>query len=253
MATFDVKIGNNRDGKDNAEVRQAEAATAFDAIVAAIGYNPREDASCEVWVDEAEGMTHRLCWQRGQTAWAAAAAWAMPMPMPAAPEQPEPVIGKGGVEWVRDDGGRKAANREGRVGDCVTRAFAIASGREYEDVWRMAQDIIDEFVARGPNQSDRRWRRTRWTATPDGGLYDDEVAELGKRLGFKQISVTRLMVDGVVPSNRDRSIGVKAAATLEPDSVIWTASHCAAIVGGRLHDAWDSSRKRVTSIWVANR
>lgn len=40
-----------------------------------------------------------------------------------------------GIEWVFDDGGRQLAGRRGRAGDCVTRAIAIAAGRDYADVY----------------------------------------------------------------------------------------------------------------------
>jgi len=37
------------------------------------------------------------------------------------------------TKFVRDDGGRAAAGREGDAGDCVTRAIAIATGIPYRD------------------------------------------------------------------------------------------------------------------------
>ena len=37
------------------------------------------------------------------------------------------------MEFKNDDGGRVAAGFEGKTGDCVTRAIAIATGRDYRD------------------------------------------------------------------------------------------------------------------------
>jgi hypothetical protein len=41
------------------------------------------------------------------------------------------------MEWVYDDGGRKAAGFKGRTGDCVVRSIAIASGLPYADVYEV--------------------------------------------------------------------------------------------------------------------
>lgn len=44
------------------------------------------------------------------------------------------------MDWVFDDGGRAAAGFKGQTGDCVTRALAIALGRDYREVYDAMHD-----------------------------------------------------------------------------------------------------------------
>jgi hypothetical protein len=48
------------------------------------------------------------------------------------------------MNWVYDDGGRKAAGFRGRAGDCVTRSIAIATRLPYRHVCA----LLDEQAQR---------------------------------------------------------------------------------------------------------
>lgn len=52
--------------------------------------------------------------------------------------------------FTYDDGGRKAAGYRGSVGDCATRAIAIATGLPYRDVYALVNEHAkDERYKRG--------------------------------------------------------------------------------------------------------
>jgi hypothetical protein len=58
------------------------------------------------------------------------------------------------MRYIYDDGGRKAAGYKGFTGDCCVRAFAIASGRPYQEIY----DLVNELAAkeRGKKRSNAR-------------------------------------------------------------------------------------------------
>ena len=53
------------------------------------------------------------------------------------------------LPYVYDDGGRAQYFRAKGVGDCVCRAFAITSGRDYKEVY----DALREATGKSPRQS----------------------------------------------------------------------------------------------------
>ena len=57
-----------------------------------------------------------------------------------------------GPAWQFDDGGREAAGRVGKTGDCVCRAVTIASGRPYAEVHNRLR-IITGHVRHGRRPS----------------------------------------------------------------------------------------------------
>ena len=48
------------------------------------------------------------------------------------------------MNWVYDDGGRKAAGFRGKAGDCVTRSIAIATRLPYSDIWPNEDPDLEE-------------------------------------------------------------------------------------------------------------
>lgn len=63
-----------------------------------------------------------------------------------------------GIQWIYDDGGRKAAGYKGDVGDCVTRAVAIAAGLPYQEVYDGLEGMANckRITKRGPRRSAAR-------------------------------------------------------------------------------------------------
>lgn len=60
------------------------------------------------------------------------------------------------MAFLYNDGGRAAAGFEGKAGDCVTRAIAIATGKRYEEVYLA---LFDGIKAYGALHRDRWARR----------------------------------------------------------------------------------------------
>lgn len=57
------------------------------------------------------------------------------------------------MEWIYDDGGRSDYFRA-NAGDCVTRAIAIATGRDYKEVYNTIKKIIGYTPRNGVSKKD---------------------------------------------------------------------------------------------------
>lgn len=134
------------------------------------------------------------------------------------------------VEFVYDDGGRRAAGRKGDVGDCVTRAVAIATGLPYADVY--------DALARG-NAGQRKGKREHWSA--------------GKRTASFGINTRRKWFKDYLTAlgwkwTPTMSIGAGCTVHLRADElppgrlVVAVSRHYCAVIDGIIHDTRDPSR-----------
>lgn len=70
------------------------------------------------------------------------------------------------MDWVYDDGGRKAAGRTGTAGDCVVRAVAIALERPYQEV----AGLVNLLAKR-----ERRGKLKRGISSASSGVYIGKI------------------------------------------------------------------------------
>jgi hypothetical protein len=78
------------------------------------------------------------------------------------------------LDWVYDDGGRKAAGFKGEARDCVCRAVAIATGQDYADVYRdLAEGAGRERRSKGRSARNGIRTNRKW--------FKDYMARLGWR------------------------------------------------------------------------
>lgn len=127
--------------------------------------------------------------------------------------------------FVEDDGGRKEAGYKGTAGDCCARAFAIASGRPYQEVY----DLINELAA-----SERRGKRKKKTSSARDGVYPVTAHKLAKRLGFAW-SPTMTIGNGCKVHLTDKELP-------EGNLVVRVSKHYTAMINGVIHDTHDPSR-----------
>lgn len=133
--------------------------------------------------------------------------------------------GRGGVAWVTDDGGRDDSlpDRDGIRGDCVNRALAIATDTPFRKVRQMLTDQMAKGKHRDTN--------------PDNGVWPSDWHPVAKALGLVQVKC-------------DSPKSVRDTLNLFPNAVLSCRSHIMAAVDGQVRDTWDSTRKRVKSVWV---
>ncbi|MFG0261388.1 MAG: DUF2786 domain-containing protein [Novipirellula sp. JB048] len=75
------------------------------------------------------------------------------------------------MDFLWNDGGRAASGFVGLVGDCVTRAIAIATGTSYRDVYRELGDVSNKTPRNGvcTTHSETYLKQLDWRYTPGRG------------------------------------------------------------------------------------
>lgn len=130
------------------------------------------------------------------------------------------------MQFIYDDGGRKAAGYKGTAGDCVCRSIAIATQLPYKQVY----DLINEYAKK---ERLTKARRTRSSAR--GGVWKPTIRKIMKDLGWEWIPTMH--------------IGSGCTTHLREDElpkgrlVVDVSHHCVAVVDGIIHDIYDCSRE----------
>lgn len=119
------------------------------------------------------------------------------------------------LEFNYNDGGRSAYFRADKVGDCVVRAVAIATGRDYKDIY-------DLF-------------KTAARKTPRDGVSKEVCRKVIESLGGKWVACMK--------------IGTGCSTHLAADEIPMTgriiasvSKHLTAVIDGVINDTYDPSR-----------
>ena len=137
------------------------------------------------------------------------------------------------MPFAFDDGGRsqsRHASKRARVGDCVVRAVAIASGRPYEEIWAR--------ISEGQTSS-RKTKRTRGRRplSADNGVFVKRkfFTDYMRELGFEWVPTMNVgegckvhLVEGELPTGR---------------LVVSVSRHYTAVIDGVVRDTHDPQRR----------
>ena len=128
------------------------------------------------------------------------------------------------MKFIKNDGGRAAAGYKGTCGDCVARAVAIASGRDYEEVYAALADGM------GSQRNTKKERSARNGVSTKRKWFNDYMTNIG----FKWTPTMQIgsgckvhLRDGEIPQGR---------------LVVSLSRHMAAVIDGVIHDNYDPSR-----------
>jgi hypothetical protein len=128
--------------------------------------------------------------------------------------------------FVKDDGGREFAGYKGMADDCTCRAIAIATGEDYETVYRALWDIVKRKRAAGDKECAKVSPRT---GVPRS-VYDEYLTSLGwEWFPTMQVGSTK-------------RIHVRPDELPNEDMVLRLSKHMTAVLDGELHDTYDPSR-----------
>lgn len=128
---------------------------------------------------------------------------------------------------VYDDGGRRAAGRRGDTGDCVVRAVAIASGRDYAEVY-------DYLAAGMASNRPRKGKKAARSASHGVSVKKPWFAAYMVDLGFEWVPTM--------------SIGSGCKVHLKPSElpagrlIARVSGHVVAVVDGIIRDSYDCTR-----------
>lgn len=129
------------------------------------------------------------------------------------------------IEFIYDDGGRKAAGFKGTTGDCVCRAIAIATCLSYQEVYDSLNDMA---------RSERITKRSRRRSSARSGVRKPTIRKFMDQLGWKYTPTMGIGTGCKVHLRKDELPSGRL--------VVQLSGHLTAVVDGVLHDLSDCSR-----------
>jgi hypothetical protein len=138
-----------------------------------------------------------------------------------------------GMDWIYDDGGRKAAGFQGSTGDCVVRAITIATDLGYNAIY----ETMNEF-AKGERVT-KRMKGGRSSSRT--GVHKKTCRAFMTELGWTWVptmgigtGTTVHLRDGELPMGR---------------LVVACSKHYVAVIDGVIHDTADPGRDGTRAVY----
>lgn len=127
--------------------------------------------------------------------------------------------------WIYNDGGRAAAGFKGTAGDCVCRAIAIATGRDYKYVY----DGLNRLA-----KVERASKRRRGQSASRTGMH---------RVSYEPYLLARGWV-WVPTMGFGTGCRVHLTASELPSGrlIVAVSRHLVAVIDGTVHDTFDCTR-----------
>lgn len=157
----------------------------------------------------------------------------------------KPRVGKnlGHIHFLHNDGGRWRYFKGEKAGDCVTRAIAIASGKDYKEIY-------DDLFALNRKAASKNTKLARKIKKDGISPRDGVMAEIYQpyiiALGFEWVSCSGIG-KGISIHLREDELPKKGKLILR------LSRHLAAYKDGTLHDTYDCSRggtRGVYGYWI---
>ena len=129
------------------------------------------------------------------------------------------------LNFQYNDGGRAAAGIKGQGGDCVVRAFAIATGLPYKAM----SGLVKSFC-----KTEKPNKRRRKKSSARTGVHTPTIRTVAEALGFEWTPTMGVgsgcrvhMRQGEIPDGR---------------IIVKMTHHLSAVIDGTIHDTYDPSR-----------
>lgn len=135
------------------------------------------------------------------------------------------------MNWIYDDGGRSKYFKADNVGDCVTRAITIATGKDYKEVY-------DEIQRRSKLETSTQLKHHRGNkrSSSRNGVFRETWKQYLEDLGWVKHSTC--------------SFGKGVQVHLTEDElpkgtiIVQVAKHLVCVKDGVIHDTYNSSIKQ---------
>jgi hypothetical protein len=142
------------------------------------------------------------------------------------------------MKFVESDGGRAAAGYEGRAGDCVCRAIAIATGRSYQEVYdRLAEGNVSQRITCRSSKRSAGLRTASLGISVRRKWFKDYMQELGFAW-----TPTMFVGQGCKVHLRDGELPMGRL-------VVHVSRHSCAVIAGVLHDNHDCTRNGTRCVY----
>lgn len=139
--------------------------------------------------------------------------------------------GRPGMPWVFDDGGRKEAGYKGQAGDCVCRAIAIATERQYQEVY---DEINKAALAERPRRGNSR-------SSAREGVMKPTIRSYMESIGWVWVPTMQI--------GSGTKVHLKEGELPKGRLVVSVSKHCVAVIDGVIHDTGDVSRNGTRCVY----
>lgn len=131
-----------------------------------------------------------------------------------------------------DDGGRAEAGYRGKAGDCVVRAIAIATGRDYQEIY----DLVN-----GAAVHERTGKRKRGKSDARTGVYKTSIKRVMKMLGWVWTPTMQI--------GSGCTVHLRAAELPAGRLVVSVSKHLTCVIDGVIYDTHDCSRRGTRCVY----
>lgn len=129
------------------------------------------------------------------------------------------------MEWVYDDGGRGKYFKAENVGDCVCRAIAIATQKDYREVYGDINRLA---------KAERAGKCKRGKSSARNGVYRETVCKLMESYGWRWVPTMKI--------GQGCTVHMRADELPSGRLVVRLSKHMTAVVDGVCRDTYDPSR-----------
>jgi len=135
------------------------------------------------------------------------------------------------MKFNYNDGGRSKYFK-GEANDCVCRAVAIASGKDYKEIY----DRINELA-----KKERITKRNRTRSSARNGVYKGTSRKLLKELGFKFVATMGI--------GTGCKVHLKADELPKGTIICKVSTHLVAVIDGVINDTYDCSKDETRCVY----
>lgn len=139
------------------------------------------------------------------------------------------------LKFNSNDGGREAAGFKGKTGDCVTRAIAIATGRDYSSVRKDLMGATSDFRSASKSRAARNAKSNSVRNGTLNKVYQPYLESIGwKRIALQKFGDSKryYMTTDDIPMGT---------------VIIEMRKHLVTVIDHVVQDTWDS---RTTKKWI---
>lgn len=133
------------------------------------------------------------------------------------------------MQFNYNDGGRSKYFKGENVGDCVTRAIAIATGRDYKEVY----DTLNEMAKKESLKHHRGHKRSN----SRNGVFKETWKRYLNEIGWVHVSTCSF------GSSRSKVKFVDGALPESGTFIVQLSRHLTTLVDGVINDTYDCSKK----------
>lgn len=136
------------------------------------------------------------------------------------------------MKFKYNDGGRAETGREGKGGDCVVRAIAIATDKSYDEVF-------DALLALA--QKERITKRRKKKSTVSNGVHRVTYDKYLKSIGWNWVPTMKI--------GSGCTVHLKASELPKGTIIVRLSRHVACVKDGVINDTYDCSRDETRCVY----